>query len=265
MFTILLLLLKPLKVNFNNENEDYISTIFVAERVALDSQIPAVKFLGVFFDPQLNFNYHVKHITSKLSKALYMLRCTKHFLPPKARKAVYYTLFHCHLIYCLPIWSCTSLSNLNTITTLQKKAVRIVAAENFNAHTEPIFKKLKILPLQKLTLYFNLQIMQKFKQGFLPTSFNQTWSDNRVRRGDQFKISLRNENLFNIPFARLTSSLKLPLVNLPRTWEDFKNENVKIIRNKIEFNHKLKEHLLDELSEVISCNRLFCPACLQHA
>ena len=107
--------------------------------------------------------------------------------------------------------------------------------------------------------------MQKFKQGFLPTSFNQTWSDNRVRRGDQFEISLRNENLFNIPFARLTSSLKLPLVNLPRTWEDFKNENVKIIRNKIEFNHKLKEHLLDELSEVISCNRLFCPACLQHA
>ena len=107
--------------------------------------------------------------------------------------------------------------------------------------------------------------MQKFKQGFLPTSFNQTWSDNRVRRGDQFEISLRNENLFNIPFARLTSSFKLPLVNLPRTWEDFKNENVKIIRNKIEFNHKLKEHLLDELSEVISCNRLFCPACLQHA
>ena len=254
-----------LNINFNNENEDDISKIFVAERVGLDSKIPAVKFLGVFFDPQLNFNYHVKHITSKLSKALYMLRCTKNFLPPKARKAVYYTLFHCHLIYCLPIWSCTSLSNLNTITTLQKKAVRIVAAENYNAHTEPIFKKLKILPLQKLTLYFNLQIMQKFKQGFLPTSFNQTWSDNRVRRGDQFEISLRNENLFNIPFARLTSSFKLPLVNLPRTWEDFKNENVKIIRNKIEFNHKLKEHLLDELREVISCNRLFCPACLQHA
>ena len=194
-----------------------------------------------------------------------MLRCTKKFLPLKARKAVYYTLFHCHLIYCLPIWSCTSLSNLNTITTLQKKAVRIIAAENYNAHTEPIFKKLKILPLQKLTLYFNLQIMQKFKQGFLTISFNQTLSDNRVRRGDQFEISLRNENLFNIPFVRLTSSLKLPLVNLPRTWEDFKNENVKIIRNKLEFNHKLKEHLLGELSEVISCNHLFCPACLQHA
>ena len=30
-------------------------------------------------------------------------------------------------------------------------------------------------------------------------------------------------------------------------------------------NHKLKEHLLCELSEVIICNRFFCPACQLHA
>ena len=233
----------------------------MAEQVVLDNKIPAVKFLGVFFYPQLNFNYHIKSITSKLSKALYMLRSTKNVLPLKARKAVYYTLFHCHLIYCLPIWSCTSSANINTMSILQKKAVRIVAAENYNAHTQPIFKSQKILPFDKLILYFNFQLMQKFKQGFVPSSFNQTWSDNRIRRGDQFEISLRNENLLNIPFARLSSTIKLPLVNLPRTWENFQNESIKIIRNKLEFNQKLKEHLLGELNEVILCNRLFCPAC----
>ena len=73
-----------LNINFNNENEDYISKIFVAEQVVLDNKIPAVKFWGVFFYPQLNFNYHIKSITSKLSKALYMLRSTK-----KAGKAVF--------------------------------------------------------------------------------------------------------------------------------------------------------------------------------
>ena len=103
--------------------------------------------------------------------------------------------------------------------------------------------------------------MQKFKQGFLPTSFNQTWSDNRVRRGDQFEISLRNENLLNIPFARLSSSIKLPLVNLPKTWENFDNESIKIIRNKAEFNLKLKKHLLDELNDIVHCNR-FLPIML---
>ena len=115
--------------------------------------------------------------------------------------------------------------------------------------------------MDKLILYFNLQLMQKFKQGFLPSLFNQTWSDNRIRRGDQFEISLRNENLLNIPFARLSSTIKLPLVNLPRTWENFQNESIKIIRNKLKFYQKFKEHPLGELNEVILCNPLFCPAC----
>ena len=134
-----------------------------------------------------------------------------------------------------------------------KRAVRIVAAENLNAHTQPIFKRLKILPFNKLILYFNLQLMQTFKQGLLPISFSQAWSDNRIRRGDQLEISLRNENLLNIPFARLSSSIKLPLDNLPQTWENFQNESIKIISNKLEFYYKLKEHFLGELSEVMLC------------
>ena len=76
-----------LNINFNNENEDDISKIFAAQRVVSDSKIPAVKFLGVFFDPQLNFNFHVKSITSKLSKALYMLRSTKKFPSTKSQKS----------------------------------------------------------------------------------------------------------------------------------------------------------------------------------
>ena len=116
-----------LNINFNNANEDDLLKNFPVERVTSESKTPAIRFLGVFFDPQLSFNYHMKVITSKLSKALYMLRSTKNFLPPKARKSVYYTLFHCHLIYCLPIWSCTSMSNINALSTMQKKAIRTVA------------------------------------------------------------------------------------------------------------------------------------------
>ena len=65
-----------------------------------------------------------------------------------------------------------------------------------------------------------------------------------MQKGDQFEISLRNKNLLNIPLARLSSSIKLrlPLVNLPKTWENFDNESIKIIRNKAEFNLKLNHN-----------------------
>ena len=174
---------------------------------------------------------------------------------------MYYSLIHCNLIYCLPIWSCTSQSNLKSIIKLQKAAARIIFNAKYNAHTEPIFKSLSILPLDKLIYFFNLQLMQRFKQGFLPVSFNDTWSTNNFRRDSNFEISLRNENEFAIPFARLSSSDKRPLINLPRLWQNFSDESIKIIRNRPEFNSKLKIFLLNQLSSVPNCNRLLCPVC----
>ena len=64
-----------------------------------------------------------------------------------------------------------------------------------------------------------------------------------------------------IPFARLSSTALQPLTCLPKTWENFPNEQIKFIRNKADFNFKLKEYFLNNLSNTPSCDRLFCPSC----
>jgi hypothetical protein len=67
------------------------------ERIDSNSEVPAMRFLGVYFDPSLNFKYHVEKLLSKLSRALYTLRSVKNVLTPKSLKSLYYSLFHCHL------------------------------------------------------------------------------------------------------------------------------------------------------------------------
>ncbi len=231
--------------------------------------IPAIRFLGVYFDPNLNFQYHIKLLISKLSKSLYLLRSSKNILDENALKSVYYALFHSNLIYCLPIWSSTTQSLLNKIITMQKNAIRTISNAPYNAHTEPLFKKLKILPFNKLIYFFNLQIMQQYRQGFLPTAFNRIWITNQERRllqadeEDQANahLVLRNHDMLYVPPSRLSTTAKHPYFNLPKTWTEFSNENIKILRNKLEFNHALKSHLLDLLSDTIVCNRLLCPVC----
>ena len=42
--------------------------------VQSNDNFPAVKFLGVYFDPDLNFKFHISFLRKKLSKALYALR-----------------------------------------------------------------------------------------------------------------------------------------------------------------------------------------------
>ena len=63
------------------------------------SAIPAIKFFGVFFDPALNFRYHISEIHKKLSKALFILRRFKNILSQEAIKSLYYSTLHCHLLY----------------------------------------------------------------------------------------------------------------------------------------------------------------------
>ncbi len=86
-------------INNNNcepENPDFCTPL---ERISSLSSIPAVKFLGVYFDCDLNFKYHIRTICSKISRALYMLRSCKNFLSPTAMKTLYY------IVLFTAIWS----------------------------------------------------------------------------------------------------------------------------------------------------------------
>ena len=165
-------------LNNNNFDQDYPDLLIPIEHVNSLSATPAIKFLGIFIDPELNFKYHISHLTTKIAKALYFIRNSKNILSEWGLKSIYYSLVHCHLVYANIIWSSARESTLKPLYLKQKAAVRIISSSSYNAHTEPIFKKLKILPLPKLTEFFRLQFFQQFKQGLMPLSLKNIWSTN---------------------------------------------------------------------------------------
>jgi len=107
--------------------------------------------------------------------------------------------------------------------------------------------------------------MQRYLQGFLPNAFLSKWITNAERRmelnkDDLIRILRNDENIY-IPPARLSFSQRQPLINIPKLWTEFNVPEIKILRNKLEFNKKLKEHFLSKLSTTINCSRILCPAC----
>ena len=54
--------------------------------------------------------------------------------------------------YCIIVWASTYPTNLNRIILLQKSIIIIVSKEAFDAHTDPIFKALKILKFDNIYL-----------------------------------------------------------------------------------------------------------------
>jgi hypothetical protein len=144
----------------------------------------------------------------------------------------------------------------------QKSAIRAIAGLKYNDHTEPHFKKLEILTLPLMIDFFSIQFMQRFVQRFLPTSFDDTWITNAIRREGQDHVCLRNDDNIYIPPARLSQTSNHPLTNLPRKWESIADvHSVTILRDKKDFDKALKIHLLKKLKTHIKCENPFCPSC----
>jgi hypothetical protein len=170
-------------------------------------------------------------------------------------------MVHCHLVYGNHIWGCANSSVLTVLYRKQKEAVRIITNSGYRAHTEPIFKRLNILPLPSLIEFFKLQFMQRFVQGHLPPSFNNVWFTNEIRRSETVSMSLRNSDDFFIPVSRLKSYENMPLYSFPKAWSLLTDHSITIIRNRDEFNVKLKEYFLAKLSFTVTCTKAFCPSC----
>jgi hypothetical protein len=86
----------------------------------VDKELRTYKTLAVYFDENRTLNHHVNYLTSKLSKALFMISRVKNILPAKALKTIYYALFHSRLLYCPMVVSCSSDSNMNKIVNYKK-------------------------------------------------------------------------------------------------------------------------------------------------
>ena len=174
-------------------------------RICLSNQeIHQVKesvFLGVVLDEHLTWIPHINNITRKVSKAIGIMYKTSFCLPQKALKTLYYALVYPYIQYCVSVWGSTYPTNLNRLTVLQKKAVRIVASKPFDAHTDPIFKDLQILKFNCIYRFHISKILFQVKNNLLPQAFTSMFSLNNqlhcyyTRTSKQFHIPKLRTNI----------------------------------------------------------------------
>jgi hypothetical protein len=191
---------------------------------------------------------------------LFILKRAKNILNENSLKTLYFSLIHCHLTYANEIWSLSSNSCINELFLKQKNAIRIVANAKYNSHTVPLFKQLRILPLDSVIQLSLNKVMHSFIYSHLPTSFAMTWRSNRERFEAIGAHALRNEDDFQIPFARTNQLQKFPLVQIPTLWNNLPQE-LKTIQSSYSFSNSVKKTLLNNLPDNPVCTRRFCPVC----
>ena len=62
-------------------------------------KVDKVKFLGVFIDDQLYWDYQIEHIENKLLSTIVLIKRIKKFIPRPHYMKIYHSLFLSHLTY----------------------------------------------------------------------------------------------------------------------------------------------------------------------
>ena len=106
--------------------------------------------MGILIDENLNWKPQVNFVIGKLSRMIGVLSRVSENLNLSSLKTLYFSFIQPSLQYGVNFWFPVSNDLQNKIFRLQKKAIRLINRTTFHAHTEPLFKKNKILKLRDL-------------------------------------------------------------------------------------------------------------------
>ena len=166
----------------------------------------------------------------------------KNTLPKDSLVTLYFALIHSHISYCTSVYGSATPTSLSKLIVMQKKAIRTICNVPSRTHTAPLFKELKILPLEKLISYSKIKFMHNFVHQKLPFSFNETWMKNNERNPG---LNLRNAQDYFVKPSIFTTLKRLPLFTFPSLWNS--ETALKDIQDSKIFLRSLKIRLLNEI------------------
>ena len=148
---------------------------------------------------------YTKEIRKKASSGANILYATKNLLNTKNKLGIYHALVSSHLNYGISVWGDSKTSFIKKIETIQRKATRSIVNGKYNAHTDPIFKKLKILKIKDMVDQGRVNIMFAINKKEAPIGtqklFKKADPSNRLRQNHlNFEASFTPDDIIGNNF-----------------------------------------------------------------
>lgn len=229
------LLLNPDKTNFisfqTRQTKSKIQPKITVNNKIIQSK-DTIKFLGLEIDKNLNWNYHVNQLLSKISSGLYALTRLKPLCEKETLKMIYFSYIHSIIYFGISLYGATNQQNLQLILKMQKKAIRILCNLKPRTSAKEHFKSENIMTVYGMYVFETiLSIKDRLNE--------------MERIGDNHNYSTRNrENL-----ATCSHNLQLFEKKPKYAGSKFYNKLPKEIQvevSKSKFKSKLKTFLINK-------------------
>ena len=155
------------------------------------------KFLGLYLDTKLSWNYHLNRIRSKLSSSCGIMYRLRNKLTRSVARMIYLSLCLPYIQYCNTIWTSCARSKLQSILTVQKKIIRFIMRKSRLQPSSPLFKKLNLLKLNELIDLNAALFVFKTINGLIPSPISfihENPGPYNLRRIELLRISFNQSN-----------------------------------------------------------------------
>ena len=220
------------------------------------------KFLGIYIDESLSWRHRVNYINNIISRALYAIKQVKHFLPIESLHTLYFAFIQPHISYgILALGNAYSTISQKTIL-LQKRSLRLINNVQYNSHTDPLFKRSKILNINDLYEYQILLFMNDFAKKKLPNSFDNIFK--YMYNCDVLSsCPTRQSDLMAIERCDSTFSARLPLYNFSNIYNKwYRSLSLPTFKSRLQ--SRMRTHFLSLYPDIVSCSSKFCKQCQSH-
>ena len=168
-------------------NEDDIPHLTINDTVI--ERVTEFNYLGLTINEFMNWNSHSSKISNKISRTLGVMNRLKRYLPFSALKLMYSSIILSQ--FAITSWG----FEWERLSKLQKRAIRIMTIGKYNAHTDPLFKSLKLLKIKDIFDVQRMKFWYKFVNNNVPTYFLLPCSDTTMNCM-KFKLEVINVYIY---------------------------------------------------------------------
>ena len=193
-----------------------------------------IRYLGILFDSNLSWKFHIDYICQKVSKTIGIIAKLRHFVPRHVLLTLYRSLILPYVTYGICAWGHTAETHLHKLLVLQKRALRLMFFADPRTHAVPLFLETKQLPISFL-LFEQMSLLMydvhnnlapaNIKNMFTKLSSVHSYRTRSVTNENYYVEQIRTENMkraFSISGAMIWNSIPLSIKTL--TKNQFKSE-----------------------------------------
>jgi hypothetical protein len=200
-------------------------------------QVFTYNYLGLIIDAKLKFGEHIEYVKTKIAPIIGILWRTRHIMPNKLKRQVYYAFINSHLSYLVGIWGNAYEKELDTIKVLQNKAVKIIFNYDRLKNTKELYQETKLLNVKSLNCKALCTLMYKYTNNLIKNNFEVQYNNDVHRYNTRQAIDL------HIDFSRTNIGKMGILTKAVNLYNDLPRE-IKEAQNIKQFTMLVKEYWL---------------------